>query len=72
MKTFKDWVKEKPGRTRDLAAHMSVSPSAVSQWRETGVPLDRMADVVTYSCGELTIEGLALESIAAKRSEAAQ
>ena len=61
------WLETLPGRQKALADHFGITESAVSQWGANGVPVNRMAEVVAFSKGEVQIEALALAAIAAKR-----
>lgn len=41
-----------------LAAHFQLTPSAVSQWRGNGVPVDRMRAVRDFTGGVVTLEDM--------------
>jgi DNA-binding transcriptional regulator YdaS (Cro superfamily) len=62
-----DWLEGGEGRHKSLASHFGITPSAVSQWLTNGVPIDRMAEIVAFSKGEVSLESMVLASIAAKR-----
>lgn len=51
-----EWLDKEVGRTRNLAAHLKRSASAVSQWRTNGVPIDLMKSVRDFTDGEVTLE----------------
>ena len=52
------WLDEAPGRLTSMAAHFRVTPSAISQWRKNGVPLDRMRVVSDYTGGAVSLEDM--------------
>lgn len=54
--TFSDWLDAEPGRPTTVAAHFNVTISAVSQWRENGVPRKRMHDVRDLSAGAVSVD----------------
>ncbi len=51
-----EWLDNEVGRTRNLAAHLKRSASAVSQWRTNGVPVDLMRSVRDFTNGDVSIE----------------
>lgn len=56
------WLDREKGRTAALAAHIGVSPSAVSQWRSNGVPVVHMKAVRDFTDGAVSLEELVPES----------
>lgn len=52
------WLDEAPGRLTSMAAHFDVTPSAISQWRKNGVPLDRMRAVSDFTDGAVSLEDM--------------
>lgn len=56
-----DWLAAETGRLTALAKHFGVTPAAVSQWKENGVPLDRMRSVCEFTGGAVSLEDLVPE-----------
>mgnify|MGYP001424756213 CR=1 FL=1 len=50
------WIDAERGRMSAMAAHFGISVAAVSQWRTTGIPVDRMKAVRDYTGGQVTLE----------------
>jgi DNA-binding transcriptional regulator YdaS (Cro superfamily) len=50
------WLEAEKGRSVALAAHFGVTPAAVSQWKENGVPLDRMKAVRDFTGNAVSLE----------------
>ncbi len=50
------WLEDEKGRSAALAAHFSLTPSAVSQWKINGVPRDKMRAVRDFTCGSVSLE----------------
>ena len=55
---FEDWLDAERGRLTKVAAHFQVSPSAVSQWRVNGVPVNNIV-----ALHELTEKAVSLEEL---------
>lgn len=53
---FEDWLDAERGRLTRVAAHFQVSPSAVSQWRVNGVPVDSMLGLHEFTGKEVSLE----------------
>lgn len=53
---FPNWLDAERGRQTRVAEHFNVTPSAVSQWRQNGVPPDNMLAVRDFTGGEVTLE----------------
>ena len=55
---FPDWLDDNGnrGRAAQLAAHFGKSASAISQWRENGVPRDLMLPVRDFTKGDVSLE----------------
>ncbi len=53
-----DWLDSVPGRTKQLAEHLDITASAVTQWRANGIPLSRMRQLVDFTAGEVTLEDM--------------
>ena len=51
---FDEWLKKR-GRTSSIARHFGISPSAVSQWKNNGVPKRHMRNVEHFTKGEVTV-----------------
>jgi DNA-binding transcriptional regulator YdaS (Cro superfamily) len=52
-----EWLDEEVGRATKLAAHCGgISLSAISQWRNNGIPVDRMKSVRDFTEGLVTLE----------------
>lgn len=56
-----DWLAAEKGRTTALAAHFNVSPAAVSQWKQNGVPVGHMKSVRDFTGGAVTLEEMVPE-----------
>lgn len=67
---FSEWLDAEPGRASKTAARFDVTLSAVSQWRDNGVPRARMIEVRDFTGGEVTLE--AMLAHAARRKSVAQ
>lgn len=52
---FHEWLDEERGRAITVARHFDIGKSAVSQWRENGVPVDKMLPVQELSGGVVTL-----------------
>lgn len=52
------WLDAVEGRTNKLAAYFGVTKSAVSQWRQRGVPVDKMKALCEYTHGDVTLSEL--------------
>lgn len=50
------WLDAEAGRATALAAHFKVTRAAVSQWRENGVPRDKMIAVRSYTKGAVKLD----------------
>jgi DNA-binding transcriptional regulator YdaS (Cro superfamily) len=55
---FDDWLDAERGRLTKLAEHFGVSPSAVSQWRVNGVPVDNIMAVHEFTDRQVTLQDL--------------
>lgn len=53
-----DWLDADRGRLTALAAHFSLTQSAVSQWRQNGVPPGRMKAVRDFTGGAVTLDDM--------------
>lgn len=60
---FADWLDAGRGRLTAVASAFGLTPGAVSQWRESGVPVARMKAVRDLSNGEVTLEDMVPESM---------
>jgi hypothetical protein len=65
---FNQWLDEEPGRAALVAGRFRITESAVSQWREKGIPRARMLDVRDLTDGTVTLE--AMLAFAARRKTA--
>lgn len=50
------WLDADRGRLAALAAHFGITQSAVSQWRQAGVPTARMKAVRDFTGGAVTLD----------------
>lgn len=57
------WLESEEGRSASLAAHFSVTPAAISQWKRNGVPVDRMKSVRDFTGGAVSLEEMVPEPI---------
>ena len=69
---LKDWVDESRGRGSALARHFNITPSAVNQWIDNGVPKHRMSDVEAFTGGDVTIKDMASHAVERIISRATQ
>lgn len=53
-----EWLDAERGRLKGMAERFEVTPSAVSQWRTNGVPVDKIRDVHEFTGKEVSIEDL--------------
>lgn len=58
---------ENRGRSKALAIHLGVSSAAVSLWRENGVPLDHMPEVVKFTRGAVKLTAMFEHAIACRQ-----
>jgi DNA-binding transcriptional regulator YdaS (Cro superfamily) len=56
------WLEAEKGRSATLAEHFGVTPSAVSQWKKNGVPLDFMKAVREFTGGAVTLDEMVPEA----------
>jgi len=59
---FKNWLDAEKGRAAALASHFGKTPSAISQWKDNGVPVDLMKAVRDLSGGDVTLEEMVPEA----------
>lgn len=52
---FHEWLDEDRGRAAKVARRFGISKSAVSQWRENGVPVDKMLPIQHLADGAVTL-----------------
>ncbi len=57
-----EWLDNETGRAARLAEHFGITPSAVTQWRSNGIPLDRMKEVRDFTSGDVSIEEMVPDS----------
>ena len=50
------WIDEKSGRAAWIAEKLKVTPSAVSQWRGSGVPAIHMSVIADITANDVTVE----------------
>lgn len=55
---FSEWLEAEKGRGAEVAAHFSVTPAAVSQWKTNGVPLAHMKALRDFTGGAVSLEEL--------------
>jgi len=51
-----EWLDAETGRTKSLADLFGLTPSAVSQWRDNGIPPRRMLAIRDFTNGVVTVE----------------
>lgn len=51
-----DWLDADRGRLTAMALHFDLTQSAVSQWRENGVPRARMKAVRDFTGGQVSLD----------------
>ena len=56
--TFIDWLDAEKGRAAFLAEHFNITPSAVSQWRDNGVPVNKMKEIRDLTGGAVTLDDM--------------
>ena len=49
-----EWFKASEEQAANLAAHLGVTPSAVSQWKDVGVPLKHINAVSKFTGNKVT------------------
>lgn len=49
------WTDAKPGRAAWIAEKLQVTRSAVSQWRDSGVPAVHMSDIAELTAKDVTV-----------------
>jgi len=60
------WLDGEKGRAAALAEHLDVSRTAVSLWRDNGVPMPHMPAIVAFTGGKVTVEAMANHAIACR------
>ena len=55
---IKSWLEEEKGRAMALSRHFGVTPSAVSQWKQNGVPRRLMRDVLAFTGGGVSLNDM--------------
>lgn len=55
------WLAAGKGRASALAQHFDVTPAAVSQWKQNGVPVRLMKAVRDFTGGAVTLEEMVPE-----------
>ncbi len=63
------WLDAEKGRASALAQHLNVSKTAVSLWRENGVPMPHMLGVVEFTAGAVTVAEMAEHAIACRAAQ---
>lgn len=58
---FDHWLDMERGRASAVAAHFGISISAVTQWRENGVPPQHMTTVRELTGGHVSLEEMLLQ-----------
>lgn len=51
-----EWLAAEIGRTKALADHFGLTPSAVSQWKDNGIPPRRMLAIRDFTDGAVSVE----------------
>lgn len=63
---------ENKGKAAWLADHFGIERAAVSFWRSTGVPLDRMKEVERLTKGAVTVKAMVEHKLSRPRKPAEQ
>lgn len=56
--TLREWLEAESGRNKALAEFFAVTPSAVTQWLDNGIPRHRMIQIRDYTKGKVTLEDM--------------
>jgi DNA-binding transcriptional regulator YdaS (Cro superfamily) len=56
--TFHQWLKQKRGRTSQIAQHFGVSVSAICQWHTNGIPPKKILEVHALTKGKVPLKNL--------------
>ena len=70
--TLHDWLDMEPGRARRLAEFLRCSKTAVSLWRDNGVPMDRMRQVADFTEGAVTVDDMLRHAFCARNQAPAR
>lgn len=62
LMNINNWLEAERGRVTALAAHVGITPAAISQWKHNGVPLEQMKTVRDFTKGEVTLEEMVPDS----------
>ncbi len=52
------WLDDAVGRNAQMAQHFGVTPGAISQWRNNGVPHKRMKAVRSFTGGAVSLDDM--------------
>jgi DNA-binding transcriptional regulator YdaS (Cro superfamily) len=55
---FYEWLKQKRGRTSQVAKHFKVSVSAVCQWHTNGIPPKKILEIHSLTKGKVSLKEL--------------
>lgn len=64
------WLDQEVGRASWLAEKLNRTRAAVAQWRENGVPLTLMPEIVYLTDGKVTIKSMVEHAIRCKTVKA--
>lgn len=53
---FTEWLDKEKGRAKAVALHFGVTDSAVSQWRDNGVPISKMEALSKFTGGKVSLK----------------
>ncbi len=54
-----EWLDAKPGRATAMAAHLGITPAAISHWRASGsVPARHIARIRAFTRGRVSVADL--------------
>lgn len=67
-----DWLDLERGRAVKLAESLGASKAAVSLWRQNGVPIEFMPDIVSHTAGAVTEADMVAHAIRRRTANAAQ
>lgn len=63
------WLDAEEGRAAWLAAELGLTRPAVSFWRASGVPMDRMERVASLTRNAVTVEAMLHHALKARKSK---
>ncbi len=64
------WLDDAVGRNARMAKHFGVTPGAISQWRNNGVPHKRMKAVRSFTGGAVSLDDMLPDATASTTATA--